>query len=580
MIVYFDIETNGFIDDLDKCVCLAYCIDSEDPVIAKNPVEILHALEVLSSASILVGHNCLGFDLPALSSLHPKWSWSGKVRDTLVLARLAYPDRRDLDFAEQSSGRSTLGGVEWNMPSSLIGSHSLEAWGYRLGMHKDVYVFDSAKIRDLEYSPELGEYCAQDVRVTRRLHEALHGLDPRAVELEHEFASLIHRQMSNGIGFDVDSASALYSTLSARREELITLLQKAVPPTEIVLKTKTKLVPFNPGSRQQIAKAMMDMYGWKPEEYTPTGEVKIDEAILDSLDNPTAKMLSEYLMIQKRIGMLAEGDEAWLRVAKNGRIHGYVNHNGAVTGRCTHRGPNMAQVPSVGSAFGSECRSLFVPSPGFSMVGVDASGLELRCLAHYMLPYEGGREFMEELLTGDIHSANQKAAGLPTRSAAKSFIYAFLYGAGPETLGRTVGGGKAEGKRMQSRFLEKVPALRGLKADVEAKALRTGRLVGLDGRILRIRSVHAALNTLLQSAGAIVMKKATCVMNERLNESGISFLQVAHVHDEVQFEVRSQDAEHASRIVKDSIAEAGNLLGFRCPLAGESRVGRNWAETH
>lgn len=589
MNVVFDIETNGFLDELTRCVCLSYCIvdPKQDPSIpphvetAHDASSIADALEVLSSAEVLVGHNALGFDLLAIRKLYPRWKTGASVRDTLVLSRLCFPDQRETDLAD-AARRGHLGGMTGGLPGTLIGSHSLEAWGHRLGIHKSSAPFDAATLRDLQYTPTLGEYCAQDVRVTLALHRRLSSVMPSGscVELEHGFAKCVVDQMTNGFAFDSDAAASLYAVLAARREELVRMLQETVPPTEVRLKTKTKIIPFNPGSRQQIAKAMISMFGWKPSEYTPSGEVKVDETTLASLNNPVAQALIEYLTIQKRIGMLAEGDEAWLKVVRGGRIHGYCNHNGAVTGRCTHRSPNMAQVPGVGSPYGKECRSLFVAPPGRVLVGVDASGLELRCLAHYMSRYPGGVEFMEELLKGDIHSANQKAAGLPTRNDAKTFIYAFLYGAGPAKLGTIVGGGYDEGKQMQARFLSKVPALKRLKAGVESRARHEGFLVGLDGRRLPVRSQHAALNTLLQSAGAVIMKQATCLMNEGLRTAGIDFRQVAHVHDEVQFEVPEQEAHRAAEIVKEAIAEAGRRLGFRCPLAGESRVGRNWAETH
>jgi DNA polymerase I-like protein with 3'-5' exonuclease and polymerase domains len=211
-----------------------------------------------------------------------------------------------------------------------------------------------------------------------------------------------------------------------------------------------------------------------------------------------------------------------------------------------------------------------------SLVGVDAAGLELRCLAHYMARWDDGA-FAKELLEGDIHTANQQAAGLETRNQAKSFIYAFLYGAGPAKLGSVVGGGYAEGKKLQQRFLTKVPALKMLKAAVETAAER-GVIIGIDGRRLRIRSAHAALNTLLQSAGAIAMKQATVLMSEQAAAYGAK--QVAHIHDEIQWEVPDQHAEAWAVLCKDCITKAGEMLNFRCRLDGASRVGKTWADTH
>lgn len=565
--VVFDIECNGFLDTVTRCVCIGYTVDGGAPRIAFTPEQIDAALDAIKNADVVIGHNIVAFDLPVLRKLYPKWEGpTGTVRDTLVMARLVHPDIRDDDFQDDS------------FPRTLVGSHALKAWGIRLKHPKGVELDDVVDFRSLEYSDDLGEYCMNDVSLTGKLHHFLQskGFSEDCIELEHKFAAAIAAQMRNGFAFDSSTAGSLYATLASERDALVKELQETVPPAELKLKTKTKLVPFNPASRQQIAHVLKTMYGWVPEEFTPSGEAKVDEAVLASLEFPIAKKLSHYLLIQKRIGMLAEGDEAWLKVERKGRIYGSVNHNGAVTGRCTHRGPNMAQVPACGSPYGKECRSLFVASPGTVLVGVDAAGLELRCLAHYMAKWDDG-EFAKELLDGDIHTANQKAAGLETRNQAKSFIYAFLYGAGPAKLGKVVGGGYAEGKELQKRFLTKVPALKALKGAVEKAAAR-GYITGIDGRRLRIRSAHSALNTLLQSAGAIAMKQATILMNEQAPKFGAR--QVAHIHDEIQWEVPEANARSWAECCKDCITKAGESLGFRCRLDGDAKVGRNWAETH
>src|SRR5690606_27698447 len=236
----------------------------------------------------------------------------------------------------------------------------------------------------------------------------------------------------------------------------------------------------------------------------------------------------------RSISQLAEGDQAWLKVERNGKIHGSVNPNGAVTGRATHAYPNVAQVPAVRKGkkdgetvilyggeggYGWECRELFTVPDGWSLVGSDASGLELRCLAHFMARYDGGK-YGKVLLEGDIRSENQKAAGLHTRDNAKTFIYAFLYGAGDAKIGKIVKKGPADGKRLKAKFLAKTPALKRLIEAVRNAAKR-GYLIGLDGRQLHVRSAHAALNTLLQSAGALVCKKWLVMVEEELQARGL-----------------------------------------------------------
>jgi DNA polymerase-1 len=246
-----------------------------------------------------------------------------------------------------------------------------------------------------------------------------------------------------------------------------------------------------------------------------------------------------------------------------------------VTGRMTHSSPNMGQVPAVYSPYGQECRACWTVPEGYSLVGMDASGLELRMLAHYMKD----EDYTNEILTGDIHTANQLAAGLETRDQAKTFIYAFLYGAGDSKIGSIVGGTAKVGKRLKEKFLANTPALGRLREQVTVASGR-GYVLGLDGRRVAIRSEHAALNSLLQSAGAIVMKKALCLLVEYANLHKIDFKIIGNIHDEIQTEVKSKDAERFGRLATACVEAAGLHYKLNCPLAGEYKVGKNWADTH
>ena len=255
-----------------------------------------------------------------------------------------------------------------------------------------------------------------------------------------------------------------------------------------------------------------------------------------------------------------------------------------MTGRCTHAWPNIAQVPSAHTAYGPECRALFTVRPGFRAVGADLSGIELRCLAHYMATWDNGK-YVETILHGDVHTENQRAAGLPTRDAAKTFIYALLYGAGDERLGQVIGADKADGARLRQAFLAKTPALRQLKAAIALEA-RRGFLTGLDGRHLPVRSPHAALNTKLQSAGALISKRWLVECMLEAERRGLrhgwdgEFVLLGYIHDELQWAARTELAEGFGQTVIDCAARAGERFQFRCPIAAEFKVGANWHETH
>ena len=550
---------------------------------------------MMDEADIIVGHNVISFDLPALRKLY-NWVPSALVRDTLTMSRLIHTDIRDYDINRSRK--------EDDYPTNITGSHGLKAWGYRLNMLKGTYLESS----DLtKWTKELEDYCEQDVKVTLELLNHLESkkYSEEAIKLEHDFAWIMTEQELNGFAFDVKSAEQLYAKLATEKIELESEFQSLFPPKVIQMKMtwwiaggqqfstksaaiaagykpkeivkgdhKVKRIPFNAASRDHISERLMAQ-GWEPNQFTEGGKPKVDETVLVGLPYPEAKKLARYLTLQKRMGQLADGANGWMKLERKGRIHGHVVTNGAVTGRCTHRYPNMAQVPRE-----PEYRSLFTASEGKVLIGCDASGLELRCLAHYM----NDPEYTHKLLEDDIHTVNQKAAGLPTRDNAKTFIYGFLYGAGDAKIGEIIGGSSKEGASIKKRFLESLPSLRVLKEKI-LKALE-GRdyLMGLDGRKLQIRSNHAALNTLLQSAGALVMKKATVNLWEKLQTEGLiqgkDFSFVAHVHDEFQLEVWPENKDKVMALAVESIREAGDYFKFKCPLDGEAKAGTNWADTH
>ena len=451
-------------------------------------------------------------------------------------------------------------------------------------------------------------YCKQDVAVNEKLFSKLKielaHFKGDCVDLEHQVQTIIVDQINNGWQLDERYAYDLVATLKERVYELEAEVHAVFLPLPTFISEVTPKVKkdgtfsvvglkflgdswvdvggrfsrvdypiFNLGSRQQIGR-WLQHFGWKPEVFTDKGQPKVDETVLVGVtDIPQAQLISEYLTVQKRIALVS----SWIEAVDSdtGRVHGYVNSNGAVTGRMTHSKPNVAQVPSSHSPYGVESRSCWIAAEGYSLVGMDASGLELRMLAHYM----DDEKYTAEILDGDIHTANMIAAGLTDRSQAKTFIYAYLYGAGDEKIGSIVGGGRAEGATLKAKFLENTPALAVLRADVEKQAIK-GNIEGLDGRRLMIRSSHAALNTLLQSAGAIVMKKALTLLDHYAKLWGIRYRFVGNIHDEIQTEVEAGKEDVFGRLAVSCIQAAGTYFNLNCPLDGEYKAGKSWASTH
>lgn len=651
----FDCETNGFLNVLTTLHSLVLIdADTEEVFSCHNHYAamypIQHGLDLLSTASEIIGHNIIEFDIPAIQKVYPQWRTKAQVTDTLVCVRLIFSDVKDMDFKFRAKNPT--------FPAQLIGRHSLKAWGYRLKEFKG----DFGETTDWDtWTPEMQDYCIQDVRVNLKLFKNIEARKyaPQSLKLEHDVCHILNRQMMHGFKFDIKKATDLYVILAARREVIGQKLRdefggwyvqeevklaahtrcvfKAHPAGHLVVRktkvgsapyrrkdgewaitekpiyeyplvngwmaetacaseyTNIKRVEFNPESRDHIAKVLSDRYGWKPKLFGKDGKPTIDEDILKVLLFPVVASVREYLMVCKRIAQLAEGKQAWLKlVSEEGSIHGRVNGNGAITGRMTHHSPNVAQAPSVVNQkgpvpYGKECRELFTVKKGYKLIGCDASGLELRMLAHFLAHWDKGA-YAKEVLEGDIHTVNQKAAGLSTRAQAKTFIYAFLYGAGDEKIGSiALPSGTADeqrklGKKLKARFLKKIPALGHLVKTVASRTKTVGHLKGLDGRILAIRSSHAALNVLLQSAGALVMKQSLVILDNNLQDAGlvagIDYEFVANVHDEFQIEVKEKYAEVIGKLAQQSIAEAGQHFKMKCRLDADYKIGNNWAETH
>jgi len=573
----FDIEANGLNPDKVWCICIQEV--GCDIVYSIHPDGIKTGrfnewLEEQGECE-LIGHNIIDYDIPVLERLLGADFSKCKITDTLVLSRLADPQRE--------------------------GGHSLENLGQLLGCPKGEHNdWDS-------YSPEMVEYCEQDVRVNVKVYNALRSalsdFGSESISLEHQVQSIISTQIHNGWLLDQEGAFVLLAKLKERKFDLEEAVHnKFKPLPTFVRKVKPKFKKdsslsvvglkflgeqwatvggefsridypeFNLGSRQQIGR-YLQYFGWKPKQFTEKGQAIVDESVLAKVTNiPEASMIAEYLLVQKRIAQV----QSWLdAVEDDGRVHGYVNANGTVTGRMTHSSPNVAQVPSSSAEYGKECRACWIAPKGYKVVGMDASGLELRMLAHYM----NDEDYTNEILTGDIHTANQLASGVDTRSQAKTFIYAFLYGAGDAKIGSIVGGTARDGKRLKQKFLSNTPSLRDLRERVSVASGR-GYLYGLDGRRVAVRSEHSALNTLLQSAGAIVMKKALVLLDEYAKLWNIDYKFIGNIHDEIQTEVKEDEADVFGRLAVSCIEAAGTYYKLNCPLAGEYQIGNNWSETH
>lgn len=583
MEVVFDIETDGLNPTVIH-VMVAKELGVKGNYIIRGPKAFA---KFAPKVSKWIAHNGTGFDCKVVENL---WGYKiplSKQVDTLVLSRLFNPMRK--------------------------GGHSLKSWGIRLDEYKGEFNDWS------QYSEEMKQYCKQDVKVTELVYQELlkegSKFSQASIDLEHQVHAIMCEQEANGFLLDTELAQEIYTTCLAETTRIERDIKEfmvpiAVPVKEVNLKYKkdgsifanqllegcnvqgdyTKIMweEFNLASQPQINKRL-NRLGWKPTVKTKGGDsYKICPENLATIPDtaPQAvKGLKTWKVLETRWKLASE----WLQGSQvDGRVHGQVITPGAVTHRAAHRGPNMANIPSVphgkdgilwkmDGLYAAECRQAFTVPEGKLLVGTDAAGIQLRVLAHYM----NDPVYTEQVIDGDIHTFNMNALGkfCKDRPTAKTFIYAFLLGAGVGKIAEILGCNAAQANKSMQNFYEALPTLKRLKSEA-ARAASMGWMKGLDGRILSIGSEHLALSVYLQGGETVIMRLANLLWYSKAKKEGLNFKQCAWVHDEWQTEVDADQAERLGELQVQAIKDAGTFFKLNCPMDGEAKIGRNWLETH
>jgi DNA polymerase I len=662
----FDTESDGFVSNATKIHCVAIIDVDTLERWSYGPDQLQAAFDKLQEAEVLIGHNIQRHDIPLMEKLYGYQRRAGLlIRDTMIIARLKYPNVKDTDGDLVRGGKMPPG-------KGYQGKHTLGAWGYRLGEHKGDY----AQVREAEalalgitdpaailvyiwstYNVAMHDYMVQDCETNLKLWNHL---DPdnyslAAIELEHRIAIVCDAMEQAGVPFDIKKAGALHAELITEKAVVEDRLKeqfgfwyapespnltKSIHTPKVNNKrygyvkdcpyTKLKIVEFNPGSRDHIAKVLKDR-GWKPTKFTDGGKAQFDEEVLQSVVTlyPEMAGVDRYLMLDKRLSQLADGKQAWLTAVKDdGRIHGVINPMGTTTSRASHFLPNLGQVPNMASPYGPECRELFYAPKGWKFLGADMSGLELRGLGHYLVPLDGGK-YMGIVTNGDPHWLHAQVMGLAEglrdkhnelhtivrEDGSKRFIYAYIYGCWDEKAGQIIfdclvkarreGGPEGQalfdkfftnargeqrslqqvGKKVRDAFLTRIDGFGQLKEKLSYQVEKFKWVYGLDDRRIPTRSEHSALNFLIQSCGAILCKRWVCDVYEDLCSKykwgwDGDFVMVLWVHDEIQIICREGLETEIGDIVVAHARKSGEPYGFRGPLDSTAKVGQTWRDTH
>ncbi|PPB54633.1 DNA polymerase [Campylobacter hyointestinalis] len=340
-------------------------------------------------------------------------------------------------------------------------------------------------------------------------------------------------------------------------------------------------------------------------------------------------LVKEYLKISKDLSMLLDGSSSFIHCYNSSthRLHSKVDTLGAGTARMTHTSPNITQLSK-----DKEFRELLCVPDGKVLIDVDASALELATLGYYLAPFDDF-EFAYTVAKGDkskgtdIHTLNQKRVGLPSRDAAKTFIYSVNYGAGATKVGNSIWDkkpfdySKDEYDKAKDQVLKRVvkidnkdffPISKGVLSPFSEelilatiygnrilvnfrdntkgynellewciRSVKDNKIKAIDGRLLYLRSPHKALNLYLQSAGAIFMKYLLCDIDNKLKSKfKDKFGYVANIHDAINIECYPEVAEDICEILRASFIDTSYKLGFKYPIEGEPKIGKNQYETH
>lgn len=610
--VIFDIETNGFYQDCTTVHCIALKrigVDEDVLLFDTKQNNIAQGLKILSDADCLIGHNIIEFDIPVLEKLHPEYTYTHNVLDTLNLSSIVHP---------------------------LMPKHSLEAWGKELGFSKlnpmtgQEYTAEELKekkkIKDNAwdvYTDEMGAYCKQDVRITELVlwRCNIEDIPEYVIELSNKFSWIISNQVRTGCLIDKTALEQLNEVIlqdeATAEQNLKAMLPSFTDYSFKVVKRNNQskgqkagdivceevITEFNLNSTFHWMRFLKEKYNFEPPMKRRKGKeeptASLDDEVLNTLDYPEVKELLRYKVASKIRGMIySKPNSIYNLLDSNSVIHGKVATDGTVSGRCTHNNPNLATMPSVQKdssgniitgicgKYASEVRSLFIPRPGYIFVGFDAQALEVRCLAHNI----NDPEFIDQIYNGDIHTWTQKKAGLHTRKQAKTFMYAFLYGAGKQKLAEALSAGSDTKYTTQTvtkvinNFKEALPGLQLLLDKLQDEYAEYHGIIGLDGRLLQARSDYILLNLLCQSQGAIIMKQCLVSLNDELIKAGLQinkdYTFLLNIHDEVQAEVRPEHLETYKVCVQRAVDKTNEILKLNCKLEIDLKVGRSWAECH
>ena len=610
MRIVWDIETDGLLDEVTTVWCLVaknidtgtiYKFSDHDPQLPSME----DALRFLERADIHVGHNLIGYDCAVIKKLYGLNLYGAKIYDTLIMSQVLSYKRKH--------------------------KHGLKGWGEYLENSKIEY-------HDwTHYNQEMLRYCVQDVQLNEDIF--IHLVDEftklaekrplirKGMKIEHDAAIFNALVRERGWRFDTVKAHENLERMNNRMKEIEAAIEPRLGERKVFIDKEPKTPKFvkngnynshtcrwlseyynmrvnpedthiHPAGKEfqrfkmeQITLGSIDLVkewllanGWKPDEYQKrkvgfewvTTGPKLTSTSLKKMGE-TGEMIDEYYTLRNRASVIT----GWLDQVRDERLHGNMWTIGTPTFRCRHE--VIVNLPAVTASWGKELRELFIADEGYVVVGADSSGNQLRGLCHYV----GNDGFTNEVIYGDQHQRNADALGC-SRPIAKSYLYAYLFGAGDAKLGQVLTGksNASVGSKSREDFAKSIKGLAQLKEKL-ARAWKAthyshgdGWFPALDGRPVFCPAEHQTLNYLLQSAEGITCKAALSYAMEKINEEKLRAEPRLFYHDEVAYVSHPEDADRVGEILQEAFREAPKWFNVECMDGGDYVKGQSYADVH
>ncbi|RDF08642.1 DNA polymerase I [Haemophilus sputorum] len=451
------------------------------------------------------------------------------------------------------------------------------------GKGKNQLTFDQISIE------KASEYAAEDADVTMKLHQTLFStlekipsLHKLFNEIEMPLVSVLSHIERNGVLIDPQKLLAQSAEIEARLAELETMVHSEAGAV------------FNLASTKQLQEILFEKLGLPILKKTPKGAPSTNEEVLEELAQKghiVPKLLMEHRGLSKLKSTYTDKLPQMIN-PKTGRVHTSYHQAVTATGRLSSSDPNLQNIP-IRNEEGRRIRQAFIAREGYKIVAADYSQIELRIMAHLsndegmITAFAQGKD-IHRATAAEIFGIALEEVTSEQRRSAKAINFGLIYGMSEFGLSNQLGISRADAKHYMERYFHRYPGVQQFMQDIRVSAAEKGYVETLFGRRLYLPEIKSsngmrrkaaervAINAPMQGTAADIIKVAMIGIDKAIAQDENIKL-IMQVHDELVFEVKAEQIDHYSKIIK---AEMEKAIDMKVPLIAEVGVGDNWDEAH